>query len=86
MVNVEGDSYGAGIVMKLSEKDLEELDAADAGEKDGDEEELHVYDGKKSVEDVIEDDKDGYTMDVLQMDTHRYLNEFMHLSVSKVSQ
>ena len=26
------------------------------------------------------------TMDVLQMDTHRYLNEFMHLSVSKVSQ
>ena len=25
-------------------------------------------------------------MDVLQMDTHRYLNEFMHLSVSKVSQ
>ena len=28
----------------------------------------------------------GITMDVLQMDTHRYLNEFMHLSVSKVSQ
>ena len=28
----------------------------------------------------------GNTMDVLQMDTHRYLNEFMHLSVSKVSQ
>ena len=28
----------------------------------------------------------GSTMDVLQMDTHRYLNEFMHLSVSKVSQ
>ena len=26
------------------------------------------------------------TMDVLQMDIHRYLNEFMHLSVSKVSQ
>ena len=25
-------------------------------------------------------------MDVLQMDTHRYLNEFMHLSVSRVSQ
>ena len=25
-------------------------------------------------------------IDVLQMDTHRYLNEFMHLSVSKVSQ
>ena len=24
-------------------------------------------------------------MDVLQMDIHRYLNEFMHLSVSKVS-
>ena len=28
----------------------------------------------------------GLIMDVLQMDTHRYLNEFMHLSVSKVSQ
>ena len=27
-----------------------------------------------------------FNMDLLQMDIHRFLNEFMHLSVSKVSQ
>ena len=28
----------------------------------------------------------GCTMDLLQMDIHRRVNEFMHLSLSKVSQ
>ena len=41
---------------------------------------LHAYSVNKSLSEVCP------TMDVLHMDTHRYLNEFMHLSVSKVSQ